>query len=59
MVDLFEWMSHSGGQKYAKSLDYVPLPAAVQLTAQKALQEIVGPNGKPLLTKAAIAKYGK
>ncbi|HEY5272229.1 MAG TPA: phosphate ABC transporter substrate-binding protein PstS [Acidimicrobiales bacterium] len=59
MVDLFEWMTHSGGQKYAKSLDYVPLPAAVQATAQKALQEILGPNGKPLLTKAAIAKYGK
>ena len=58
MVDLFEWMTH-GGQVYAKSLKYVPLPTAVRVTAEKALQEIVGPNGKPLLTKAAITKYGK
>jgi phosphate transport system substrate-binding protein len=57
LVDLFEWMTHAG-QKYAGSLKYVPLPAAVQQTAQNSLEQIVGPNGQPLLTKAAIAKYG-
>jgi len=58
MVNLFEWMTH-GGQSYAKSLKYVPLPAAVRLTAEKTLQQIVGSNGRALLTKAAIAKYGR
>jgi phosphate transport system substrate-binding protein len=57
LVDLFEWMTHAG-QEYAGSLKYVPLPAAVQLTAQKSLEQIDGPNGQPLLTKAVIAKYG-
>ncbi|MHB1987293.1 MAG: phosphate ABC transporter substrate-binding protein PstS [Acidimicrobiales bacterium] len=58
MVDLFEWMTHSG-QEYAGRLKYVPLPPAVQRTAQQTLQHVIGPNGKQLLTKAAIAKYGQ
>ena len=59
LVNLVEWLTHNSGQKYARSLKYVPLPPAVQLTAQKTLLQIKGSNGQTLLTKAAIAKYGK
>ncbi len=59
LVDMLEWLTHAGGQKWAGSLQYVPLPAAVQALAQSSLLQITGPNGKPLLTQAAIAKYSK
>ncbi len=59
LVNMLEWLTHSGGQKWAGSLQYVPLPAAVQSLAQSELLTVVGPNGKPLLTQGAIAKYSK
>lgn len=59
LVDMLEWLTHAGGQKYAGQLQYVPLPPKVQALAQTELLKITGPTGKPLLTKAAIAKYSK
>ena len=58
LVDVLEWLTHAG-QKWAGSLQYVPLPAAVQALAQSSLLQIMGSNSKPLLTQAAIAKYSK
>ena len=58
MVKLLDWATHAG-QKYAGKLDYVPLPAAVQATAQSVLEQVEGPTGKPLLTPALAAKYAK
>jgi phosphate transport system substrate-binding protein len=48
LVDLFEWLTHSG-QGQALALDYVPLPANIQALAQSTLLKIDGPNGKALL----------
>lgn len=58
LVDLAEWLTH-GGQEKASYLKYAGLPKSVSLLAQNTLLQVVGPNGKTLLTKAAIAKYGK
>jgi phosphate transport system substrate-binding protein len=58
LVNMLEWLTHPG-QKWAGSLQYVPLPASVQALAQSSLLQVVGANGKPLLTQAAIAKYSK
>lgn len=58
LVDLAEWLTH-GGQERASFLKYAGLPKTVSLLAQNTLEQVVGPAGKSLLTKAAIAKYGK
>jgi len=58
IVDLLQWMTHAG-QKYAGQLDYVPLPTAVQAVAQQTIEQIDGPDGKPLLTPALAAKFAK
>ena len=49
LVDLFEWLTHSGGQNQALALDYVPLPANIQALAQSTLLKVDGSNGKALL----------
>ena len=56
LVDLFEWLTHSGGQSQALALDYVPLPANIQALAQSTLLKIDGPNGKALLTLSSGKK---
>jgi phosphate transport system substrate-binding protein len=56
LVDLFEWLTHSGGQNQALALDYVPLPANIQALAQSTLLKIDGPNGKALLTLSSGKK---
>lgn len=48
-MDLFEWLTHSGGQNQALALDYVPLPANIQALAQSTLLKVDGSNGKALL----------
>ncbi len=58
MLKLLDWATHAG-QKYAKKLDYVPLPPAVQATAQSVLEQVEGPTGKPLLSPSLAAKYAK
>lgn len=56
LVKMLQWATH-GGQKYAKQLSYVPLPAPIAALAQTTLEKIVGPNGKQLLTSKLAAKF--
>ncbi len=52
VVKVLDWTTHTGGgQSLAASLDYVPLPAAVQQQVRTALLTVKGSNGKALLTK--------
>ncbi len=52
VVKVLDWTTHTGGgQDLAASLDYVPLPPAVQNQVRTSLLTVKGPNGKALLTK--------
>jgi phosphate transport system substrate-binding protein len=48
LVNLIEWLTHNG-QSYAASIGYVALPKSIQALARSALDQVVGPNGAPLL----------
>ena len=48
-VKVLDWLSHAPGQAIAASLDYVPLPANIQLLARNTLLQVVGPDGKTIL----------
>jgi phosphate transport system substrate-binding protein len=51
-VKVLDWLTHTGGgQSLATSLDYVPLPAAIQSYARSQLLLVTGPSGASLLTK--------
>lgn len=49
LVDALRWLTTSG-QKYAKELQYVPLPPAIETLARNQLAQVVGPNGQAFLT---------
>jgi len=52
VVKVLDWTTHTGGgQDLATSLDYVPLPPAIQNTNRTSLLTVTGPNGQALLTK--------
>jgi phosphate transport system substrate-binding protein len=52
VVKVLDWTTHTGGgQDLAASLDYVPLPPAVQNTNRTTLLTVTGPSGQVLLTK--------
>jgi phosphate transport system substrate-binding protein len=52
VVKVLDWTTHTGGgQDLAASLDYVPLPPAIQNQVRTTLLTVKGPNGKALLTK--------
>ena len=52
MVKVLDWTTQTGGgQSLAASLDYVPLPPAVQTYARTQLLTVTGPSGTALLTK--------
>ena len=52
VVKVLDWTTHTGGgQDLAASLDYVPLPPAIQNTNRTTLLTVTGPTGTTLLTK--------
>ena len=52
VVKVLDWTTHTGGgQDLAASLDYVPLPPAVQNQVRTTLLTVTGPSGETLLTK--------
>ena len=52
LVKVLDWTTQTGGgQSLATSLDYVPLPPAIQTYARTQLLTVTGPSGQPLLTK--------
>ncbi len=52
VVKVLDWTTHTGGgQDLAASLDYVPLPPAVQNQVRTQLLTVTGPSGQVLLTK--------
>jgi len=48
LVEFIKWMLHDG-QKFTPELQYAPLPEAVVAKELKALQQVSGADGKPLL----------
>jgi phosphate transport system substrate-binding protein len=46
LVNLVTWLTH-GGQSYAATLGYVPLPPAIQQLAATMLRQVTGPGGTP------------
>lgn len=46
LVNLITWLTH-GGQSYAATLGYVPLPPAIQQLATTMLRQVTGPGGTP------------
>jgi phosphate transport system substrate-binding protein len=52
VVKVLDWTTHTGGgQNIAATLDYVPLPPAVQNYVRAQLLTVTGPTGSALLTK--------
>lgn len=52
-VKVLDWTTHTGGgQDLATSLDYVPLPPAIQNSNRTSLLTVTGPGGVTLLTKS-------
>lgn len=51
-VKVLDWLSHAPGQAIAGSLQYVPLPANVQVLARNTLLQVVGPDAKTVLLTA-------
>jgi phosphate transport system substrate-binding protein len=48
LVTMLDWLANDG-QAYAAANGYVPLPPQIRALAQTMLQQITGPNRKPLL----------
>lgn len=52
LVDVLDWVTH-GGQSQAATLNYVPLPANIELLARSTLLQVTGPDGKTQLLKTS------
>jgi phosphate transport system substrate-binding protein len=48
-LNFFDWAYHNG-DKMAEELDYVPMPDSVVKLVEQSLQQIKGPDGKPVWT---------